>query len=280
MPLRLGHINRLKIIRFTDHGAILDAGDGREILMPKKYTREEQHAGDEVDVFVYLDQTNRPVATTETPKAEVGEFAYLKVAWTNRYGAFMDWGVNKDLFVPFREQSHHFMKGKSYIVYIYIDDRTGRIVGTSKLDRNLSEEATGLLKGDEVRLLVWKKTDLGYKVIVNNRFEGLVYDNQVFKPVHIGQQMNGYVSFIRPDGKLDISLQHEGKQLIDDFTPQLFAALQEAKGFLPYGDHSTPEDIKERFHVSKKTFKRAVGALYKRRLISIVEGGISFNPEE
>lgn len=280
MAFRLGHKNRLKIIRFTAHGAILDGGDGSEILMPKKYTCEEQHPGDEVDVFVYLDASGRPVGTTETPRAEVGQFAYLKVAWTNRYGAFMDWGLTKDLFVPFREQQHHFMKDKWYIVYIYIDDRTGRIVGTSKLDRNLSEEVSGLRRGDEVKLLVWKKTELGYKVIVNDRFEGLVYGNQIFKPISIGEQLTGYVSQIRPDGKLDISLQREGRPLIEDFTTQLLSALKEAEGFLPYGDHSAPDEIKNRFHVSKKTFKRALGALYKKHLISLTQEGIFFTPEE
>lgn len=280
MAFRLGHKNKLKIIRFTDHGAILDGGEGIEILMPKKYTREEQHAGDEVDVFVYLDSSERPVATTETPIAEVGQFAYLKVAWTNRYGAFMNWGLTKDLFVPFREQRHHFMKDKSYIVYIYIDDRTGRIVGTSKIDRNLNEQVSGLTKGDEVKLLVWKKTELGYKVIVNDRFEGLVYGDQVFEPINIGDRRAGYVSQIRPDGKLDISLQREGRPLIEDFTTKLLSALKEAGGFLPYSDNSAPEEIKNRFHVSKKTFKRALGALYKQRLVTLAGDGIILNTEE
>lgn len=280
MAFRLGHKNKLKIIRFTDHGAILGGGEGIEILMPKKYTRKEQHAGDEVEVFVYLDSSERPVATTETPIAEVGQFAYLKVAWTNRYGAFMNWGLTKDLFVPFREQRHHFMKDKSYIVYIYIDDRTGRIVGTSKIDRNLNEQVSGLTKGDEVELLVWKKTELGYKVIVNDRFEGLVYCDQVFEPINIGDRRAGYVSQIRPDGKLDISLQREGRPLIEDFTTKLLSALKEAGGFLPYSDNSTPEEIKNRFHVSKKTFKRALGALYKQRLVTLAGDGIILNTEE
>lgn len=273
--MRLGHKNTLKIIRFTDHGAILD-GDGREILMPKRYVTPDMHPGNEVEVFVYIDQSGRLIATTETPLAEVGDFAYLKVAWTNRYGAFMNWGLMKDLFVPFSEQRHHFMQDKSYIVYIYIDDRTGRIVGTSKIDRNLKTGRPDFKEGDEVDLLIWKRTVMGYKVIINNSYEGLVYENQIFEPLRIGEKKRGVVAAIREDGKIDVALQHSGRRLVEDFSAQLLRELEQAEGgFLPYGDHSSPEMIASRFHVSKKAFKRAAGALYKQHIIEISDDGIA-----
>jgi predicted RNA-binding protein (virulence factor B family) len=274
-PMRLGHKNTLKITQFTDHGALLE-GDGKEILMPKRYVMPDMRPGDEVEVFVYIDQSGRLVATTETPLAEVGEFAYLQVAWTNRYGAFMNWGLMKDLFVPFSEQRHHFMKDKWYIVYIYIDDRTGRIVGTSKLDRNLKTGRPDFNEGDEVDLLVWKRTAMGYKVIINNAYEGLLYENQIFEPLHVGDKKRGVVSTIRDDGKIDVALQHSGRRLVEDFSAVLLRELQQADGnFLPYGDHTPPEAIASRFHVSKKAFKRAVGALYKQHLIAITDDGIA-----
>ena len=274
--MKLGHYNKLRIVRFTDHGAVLD-GDGIVVLMPKKYTREDQHPGDEVEVFVYLDQSDRLVATTERPYAEVGQFAYLRVAWTNRYGAFMDWGLTKDLFVPFSEQRHHFMKDKSYLIYIYIDDQTGRIVGTSKLDRNLSTDFPDVKDGDEVDVLVWKKTDLGFKVIVNNAYEGLIYDSEIFRPVTIGLRLQAFVKNVRPDGKIDIILQHSGRQLVDDISEQLIATLEANGGFLPYGDHTPPEIIAKEFHISKKAFKRTLGALYRQHIVTITSEGILLN---
>ncbi|MDD4759265.1 MAG: S1-like domain-containing RNA-binding protein [Bacteroidaceae bacterium] len=271
--MEIGHHHSLKIVRFTDHGAILDGGDS-EILMPKKYTTEDMRPGDEVNVFVYLDQSDRLVATKEEPLAEVGEFAYLRVAWTNRFGAFMNWGLMKDLFVPFSQQRHHFEQDRSYIVYIYVDDKTGRIVGTSKLDRCFSEEQPDLEEGQEVNVLIWKETDLGYKVIVNNAFEGLIYKNEIFCPIHIGDKMEAVVKTLRPDGKIDIALQSAGRKLVDDVAEKILTALRDADGFLPYGDHSTPEEIAEHFQVSKKAFKRTVGALYRDHVISIEDDGI------
>lgn len=269
----LGQINKLNIIRFTDHGAILDGGS-TEILMPKKYVLPEWHTNDEVEVFVYLDQSNRLVATTEKPFATVGQFAYLKVAWTNKYGAFMSWGLTKDLFVPFGEQRHHFMQNRSYLIYIYIDDKTGRIVGTSKLDRNIRDWDNSFNVGDEVEILIWKKTDLGYKVIVENAFEGLIYSNEIFQPIHIGMKQFAYIKNVREDGKIDIALQKTGKQLTIDTAELILQKLNDAGGFLPYGDHSSAEEIADIFCVSKKAFKRALGSLYKGRMITIENEGI------
>jgi len=269
----LGQFNTLSIVRFTDHGAILDGGD-TEILMPKKYVLEEWHPGDEVEVFVYLDQSNRLVATTEKPLATVGQFAFLKVAWTNRYGAFMDWGLTKDLFVPFGEQQQHFMQDRHYLVYIYIDDKTKRIVGTSKLDRNIQDWDGKHDEGDEVEIIVWKRTNLGYKVIIEHAYEGLVYGNEVFQPIHIGMTLQAYIKSIREDGKIDIALQKSGKQLTVDTATLLKNKLAENEGFLPYGDFSSAEEIAETFSVSKKAFKRAIGNLYKNRIITIEHNGI------
>ena len=221
-----------------------------------------------------MDQSDRLVATTEEPLAEVGEFAYLRVAWTNKFGAFMNWGLMKDLFVPFSQQLHHFEQGRNYIVYIYVDDKTGRIVGTSKLDRCFFDEQPDFEEGQEVNVLIWKETDLGFKVIVNNAFEGLIYKNEIFCPIHIGDRVAAVVKTLRPDGKIDIALQNAGRKLVDDVAEKILAALREADGFLPFGDHSTPEEISERFQVSKKAFKRTVGMLYRDHLITLENDGM------
>lgn len=267
--MNIGHFNRLRIVSFTDHGALLDAGDRQQILMPKKYTLPSMHPGDEVEVFVYYDQSNRLVATTEQPLARVGEFAYLRVSWTNRYGAFLDWGLMKDLFVPFGEQHHRLEAGHRCWVYIYIDDRTQRIVGTTKIDRYLSDAMPDWLPGHEVDAFVWKQTELGFKLVVENQYEGLIYRNEIFSPVRVGDRLRAVVKQVRPDGKVDLMLQHMGMKPVYDFAARLLTELQEAGGMLPFSDHSDPDDVTERFQVSKKVFKKAVGQLYKDRLIVI-----------
>lgn len=275
--IKLGDYNTLRITRFTDHGAYLDGGDLGEILMPKAYVKREMRPGTEVNVFVYLDQSERLVGTLETPLARVGDFAFLQVAWVNEYGAFLDWGLMKDLFVPFREQKMPMQQGRSYLVYIYIDEETQRIVATAKVERHLQLARTSdYHRGQEVEIMVQQKTPLGFKVIADNRCAGLIYDNQIFEAEpHAGDVLSATVVNVRPDGKLDLSLQRIGKGRFRDFADQLLDELREAGGFLPFTDHSDPDDIQERFGVSKKTFKRAVGTLYKNRKILITEGGIS-----
>lgn len=275
--IKLGDYNTLRITRFTDHGAYLDGGDLGEILMPKAYVKREMRPGTEVNVFVYLDQSERLVGTLETPLARVGDFAFLQVAWVNEYGAFLDWGLMKDLFVPFREQKMPMQQGRSYLVYIYIDEETQRIVATAKVERHLQPARTSdYHRGQEVEIMVQQKTPLGFKVIADNRCAGLIYDNQIFEAEpHAGDVLSATVVNVRPDGKLDLSLQRIGKGRFRDFADQLLDELREAGGFLPFTDHSDPDDIQERFGVSKKTFKRAVGTLYKNRKIVITEGGIS-----
>ena len=274
--IKLGDWNELVVNRFTDHGAYLEGGEVGEILMPNAYVERGVRIGDRVTVFVYLDQEERLVATTETPLARVGQFACLTVSWVNEYGAFLDWGLMKDLFVPFREQRRKMEVGRYYIVYIYIDEASHRIVGTAKVDRYLEPAVAGTYhKGQQVSLLVQGRTDLGYKVIVDHKYSGLVYHDQAYAALHTGDELTGFVSQVRRDGKVDVSLQSLGVSRFRDFADQLLDELEEAGGTLPYCDASSAEDIAERFGVSKKTFKRAVGALYKASKIHLIDGGIA-----
>lgn len=274
--IRLGDWNELSVVRFTDHGAYLDGGEVGEILMPQRYVRREMRPGDVVTVFVYLDQSDRLVATTETPLARVGDFAYLRVAWVNQYGAFLDWGLMKDLFVPFREQKTTMEKDRSYLVHVHIDEETRRIVASAKVERYLHPaDPKAYHRGREVDLLVWHKTPLGFKVIVDNAYSGLVYDGQTYGELHSGERHTGHVVTARPDGKLDISIQRIGLGRFRDFAEQLMEELAAAGGELPFTDNSSSEEIAARFGVSKKTFKKAVGTLYRERKISLLEEKIS-----
>ena len=276
MQVKLGDYNSLTITRFVESGAYLDGGEGLEILMPKRYTTPDMHPGDTVRVFVYLDQENRPVATTETPLVKVGQFACLTVAWLNKYGAFLDWGLLKDLFVPFSEQRSKMQQGGKYIVYVYVDEVSGRIVGTSKLTKHITDHTSALHPHDEVEVLVYKRTDIGYKaIILGPNCEGLLYHNEVFRPLSYGDTLKAYVKKVRPDGLVDLVLQNAGRQHTEDFAVTLLKALQDkANHFIALNDNSAPEDIYNYFGVSKKTFKRAIGALYKEHLIEITDNGL------
>lgn len=275
--IQLGNYNTLRITRFTDHGAYLDGGDLGEILMPKTYVERCMHVGTEVNVFVYLDQSERLVGTLETPLARVGDFAFLKVAWVNEYGAFLDWGLMKDLFVPFREQKKPMQQGRSYLVHIHIDQETQRIVASAKVERYLQPASpTQYHKGQEVEIVVQQKTPLGFKVIADNSCAGLIYDDQIFEQEpHAGDVLSATIVKVRHDGKLDLSLQRIGKGRFRDFADQLLYELCAEGGTLPFSDHSSPEDIQQRFGVSKKTFKKAVGVLYKEHKITINSDAIS-----
>lgn len=285
--IKLGQYNRLTILRFTDHGAYVDGGPVGEILLPKAYVKAEMRPGDEIDAFVYLDQQERLVATMETPLAQVGDFAFLEVKWVNQYGAFLDWGLMKDLFVPFGEQKKTMEQGCSYIIYVYVDDATKRIVGTAKVNRYIEPAPRkDYFRGKTVDLLVWQKTEFGLKVIVDNRYAGLIYNDElqllsasgstsIGGVPRTGDRLQGTVVTVRDDGRLDISLQRIGKGRFRDFAEQLLAELEAAGGFLAYTDKSPSEAIAERFGVSKKTFKRAVGTLYKARKIRIEDDGIA-----
>ena len=273
MKLELGRFNRLTIARRADHGLYLSGGP-EDILLPNRYVPEGAKEGDEIDVFVYLDNEERLIATTETPKAQVGDFAWLQVAWVNNHGAFLDWGLMKDLFVPFREQKMKMQKGKSYLVHLHIDPDTYRIMASAKVERYLSTDFPPYHGGDEVDILVWQKTDLGFKVIVDNRFAGLLFDDEIFRSLHSGDSLKAYVKQVRPDGKIDLSLQKKGQKAVHDFSDILLEHLQQNGGFTPLGDKSPAEEIYALFGVSKKVFKKAVGDLYKQRLITIEPEGV------
>lgn len=272
--IKLGEYNRLTIVKAVDFGLYLDGGDEGEILLPSRYVPKDCRIGDELDVFIYLDNEERIVATTQKPLAKVGDFAYLEVSWVNEYGAFLHWGPLKDLFCPFREQKMRMEIGESYIVFVYIDRESYRIAASAKIEHYLQKDTPPYTVGTETDLLIWQKTDLGFKVIIDNRYQGLVYEDQIFKRIHTGDRMKGYISRVREDGKLDVTLQPLGYQQARAFSDTLLQYLKNNGGFCDLGDKSDSEDIKRRFQVSKKTFKKAVGDLYKRCLIVLDEQGI------
>ena len=277
--IKLGDYNLLKIVKSVDFGLYLDGDEAGEILLPQRYVTPQMRVGDEIQVFIYLDQDERPVATTETPLARVGDFACLEVAWTNEYGAFLRWGLMKDLFCPFREQKMRMERGKSYIVYVKIDEDSYRLMATAKVDKYLSLppfHGEGSLKhGTAVDVLIWQKTDLGFKCIVDNRYQGQLYDDQVFQQLHTGDRLTAYIDHVREDGKIDLTLQPTGRRHTLDFAEVLLRYLYEHDGHCELGDKSPAEAIYARFQVSKKAYKKAIGDLYKRRLIQITDKGIA-----
>ena len=272
--IKLGDYNELTIVKEVDFGMYLDGGDEGEILLPKRYVPEGAKPGDTLTVFIYLDIDERLVATTEKPLAKVGDFAYLEVAWVNEYGAFLKWGLMKDLFCPFREQKKRMEIGQSYIVHIHIDEDSYRIVASAKVERYFSSRHPFYMHGQEVNLLVWQKTEMGFKVIIDNCYPALVYDDQVFKYIHTGDCTKGYINTVRPDGKIDVTLQPTGRQQTLDFAATLLQYMKDNGGHCDLCDKSDAEDIKRRFQVSKKVFKRAVGDLYKQHLIALTDNGL------
>ena len=278
MKLQLGKINTLTVARRADHGLYLSGGP-EDILLPNKYVPEGTEIGDEIDVFLYLDSEERLIATTEKPLAEVGDFAWLRVAWVNNFGAFLDWGLMKDLFVPFREQKMKMQKDHSYLVHVHLDPETYRIMASAKVERYLSEDYPPYHGGDEVDCLIWQKTDLGFKAIVDNRFAGLLFDDEIFRQLHSGDRLKAYVKQVRPDGKIDLSLQKKGQRAVEDFSDVLLRHLQTNGGHTPLGDKSPAEEIYAVFGVSKKVFKKAVGDLYRRRLITIAADGLQLTSD-
>ena len=277
MEIKLGRFNTLKVVKEVSFGLYLDGGEEGEILLPARYVPQGCKPGDELNVFIYLDNEERLVATTQTPLAQVGEFACLEVAWVNQHGAFLRWGLMKDLFVPFREQKAKMEVGKRYVVYVHVDEDSFRIMASAKVEHYLSKEKPAYSPGEAVDLLVWQKTDLGYKAIVDNRFSGLLYENEVFRPLRMGQRLTGYVRQVREDGKMDLTLQKTGRAHVEDFSTVLLEHIRTNGGHTPLNDKSPADEIYSLFGVSKKTFKKAVGDLYKRRLITLGEDGLTLN---
>lgn len=280
MTIELGKYNLLKVVKQVDFGMYLDGGDDGEILLPQRYVPENCRIGDELKVFIYLDNEERLVATTQKPYIEVGKFAFLEVAWVNKFGAFMNWGLMKDLFVPFREQKSRMVVGKRYMVYAKIDDESYRIMGSAKVEKYLEKEKAEYREGQEVDILIWQRTDLGYKAIIENRYSGLLYKSEIFCEVHIGQKMKAYIKQVREDGKIDLVLQKAGQAKVEDFAETLHNYLKANGGSTKLNDKSPAEEIYALFGVSKKTFKRATGDLYKRRIITLTERGIELTEKK
>ena len=275
--IRLGDYNRMTVVKSVDFGLYLEGGDEGEVLLPARYVPDGCKEGDEIEVFVYLDSEERLVATTQTPKARVGDFAFLTVSWVNEYGAFLDWGLMKDLFCPFREQKMKMEKGKGYIVHVHLDNESHRIVASAKVEHYFDPSFPPYRHGDEVDLLVWQKTDLGFKVIIDNRFPGLVYGNQVFRQIHTGDRLTGYIDMVREDGKVDVMLQPTGWRMTKETADIILDYMESHGGTCPLTDKSPAEDIYQQFQVSKKSYKKAIGDLYKRRLITIEDDCIRLN---
>ncbi len=266
--LEIGKYNELKVKSSSSIGLFLS--DGRDnVLLPSKYVPNGIKIDDTLDVFIYLDNENRPVATTQKPFASVGDFAFLTVKDVNEHGAFLDWGIPKDIFVSYAEQRSEMETGKKYLVHIFIDDRSGRIAATTKWGQFIDDEVPELENGEEVQLLIAEKTDLGFKAIINNRYEGLIFQNEVFENLQPGDLKRGYVKQVRDDGKIDLSLQQQGYVHIEDTKHIILQHLQKNKGTLALGDKSNPEDIYRELKISKKAFKKTIGGLFKERLITI-----------
>ncbi|MBI3592305.1 MAG: GntR family transcriptional regulator [Nitrospirae bacterium] len=269
----IGKFNRLKVKKEVDFGVYLDS-DAGEILLPKRYVPKGTRIGDELDVFVYKDSEDRTIATTLTPKAVVGDFAYLRVKDVNRNGAFLDWGIEKDLLVPYSEQSKKMEAGGKYIVRVFLDERTGRITATTKINRFIEKEDILVCEGEDVDLLVYQFTDLGIKVIINNRYFGVLYRNEVYQKLNIGDRIKGFIKKIREDRKIDVSIKRTGPEDIEASMKLILKELKDRRGFLPLGDNSPPGLIREMLRMSKRTFKKAIGGLYKEGVIELKEDGI------
>jgi len=273
--IELGRINNLEILRDTSVGLFLGDEEGNDVLLPNKYVPTAYEIGEKIKVFCYLDYDERPVATTLEPDIMLGEFRLLQVAEVNEFGAFMQWGLEKHLLVPFREQRVKMKEGQWYVVHCYLDERSGRLVASNKLDKFLSNDTIDLKEWEMVDLVVTRQTDLGWEVIVNEKHKGLVYFNEVFKPINIGDVIPGCIKTIRKDNKLDISLQPLGAKVLEPAAKKIYEVLVESGGFLGLHDKSAPEEIRDVFQMSKKTFKKGLGTLYRERKIKIESDGIS-----
>ncbi len=265
--LQLGQMNSLIALRQTS-----DPND--DVLLPNKYVPQNLSVGDEIVVFIYTDSEDRPVATTLTPAVQRDEFAALQVVAVTSAGAFVDWGLEKDLLVPHREQSRPLSVGQWPVVFVYVDEDTNRLVASSKIDKFLDPDVRDLYEGEEVQLLAYERTDLGYNVIINNRYKGLIYHNEVFRTIRPGDPLIGYIKQIRDDDRVDVSLQRPGFEGIEPNAQRILATLKSEGGFLPLTDNSPPDQIYKSLEMSKKTFKKAIGTLYKERKIVLEEKGI------
>ena len=275
----IGHRNLLTILREAPPGLYLDGEELGEILLPGRYKPKGAVLGGALDVFIHRDSEDRLVATTEIPRACVGEFACLKVlSFNSQVGAFLDWGLSKDLLLPIREQAHRVTVGESVVVYVFLDERSGRIAATTRLAKHLGRTAPEYKSGERVRLLIAEETPLGYKAIIENAHFGLLYKTDLGSPLTIGQALEGYIRTVRPDGKIDLSLDPAGYGRVAPLTQQILDALKAGGGRMKFSDRSTPEEIRAKFATSKKAFKQALGALYRHRRIRLVDDEIELVP--
>lgn len=272
--LQIGKFNELEITHRVDFGLYLDGGEECEILLPLRYATQDMKPGDKINAFIYRDSEDRLIATTEKPYAHVGDFAFLRVNATNNVGAFLDWGLPKDLLVPFREQKVRMVPGRSYTVYVYLDDETQRIVASAKLQKFLDNKIPDIKAGDEVKARIYQRTELGYKVIVNDLFSGLIYHNEIFSEVNIGELHHATVKTVRADGKIDLVLGKSTRNRVNDLADDILDYIEECGGRISLNDSSSPEEIRETFQCSKKDFKKAIGALFKAKQIVIENDGI------
>ncbi len=276
--IAIGEFNTLEILRHTSVGLFLGDEEDNDVLLPNKYVPESYEIGEKLTVFCYLDYDERPIATNLEPDIIVNEFQLLKVIEVNQFGAFLDWGLEKHLLVPFREQRSKMQEGQWYVVFCYLDEKSDRLVASNKLDKFLSNEELSVRVREEVELVVTRQTDLGWEVIINNQHKGLVYFNEVFKEIAVGDRVAGCIKMIRPDHKIDVSLQPLGEKILEPAANKIYETLQAEGGFLPLHDKSDPEAIKEELQMSKKTFKKGIGTLYKNRKIKIEKDGIHLIP--
>lgn len=275
--LNIGKFNTLKVLKIVDFGIYLDGGNGISILLPVRYISKAVYIGDELDVFIYTDSEDRLIATTETPLTQVGKFSYLDVKSVNKVGAFLDWGLMKDLLVPFSEQRSRMKQGGRYLVYTYLDDTTKRVVASSKIEKFLGNTIPLYTKGTKVHCLIYDENDIGYKIIVENLHKGIIYKNQVYQNLEIGDEIDGFVKQIRDDNKIDVTINDIAVNRIDELAKRFHNFISINGGSTSLGDKSSPEEIKAIMSCSKKDLKKAIGLLYKQHLITINNGIITLN---
>ena len=269
-----GRYNTLKVVKYVDFGVYLDGAEMGEILLPARYVPEVCEVGEDLEVFIYLDSEDRIIATTEKPFAQVGEFAMLRVNAVNNVGAFLDWGLMKDLLVPFREQKMNMVAGRSYLVYVYVDPDSQRIAASAKLEKFLDNVIPEYQMGDEVSLIVESEGELGYNAIINHLHRGILYMDELPGPLNKGQKLKAFIKKVRDDKKIDLSLYRPGYEQVDGISQDILNKLTLAGGFLPFTDKSDAALIFDHFAISKKVFKKAIGALYRQRRILLEEKGI------
>lgn len=272
--LNLGVKNTLRVLRGTSVGMYLGDEEGNDVLLPKKYIPDDLIVGDDIEVFIYKDSEDRVIATTLEPKVKLNEFAYLQVMAVTGIGAFLEWGLEKDLFVPFKEQNRKLATGDWTAVYVYLDEETERLVGSCKVNKFFEKENIDLNVGDEVELFVFEETNMGMNVVINNKYKGLVYENEIFQRIKLGSYTKGYIKNIREDNRIDVSLQKQGYANIEPNAEKIMEKLKANNGFLDITDKSDANYVMYQLEMSKKTFKKAIGGLYKQRLIRIEDDGI------